>query len=187
MLTQKQPRTQKWVQSYSKNLANFGWTLLYILLVIILGGALPGLMGCWWNSGLPCWYSVMIRTIMFDGVNRVYYLDMVEIKSSFCRTGNFIQFIIFEFKVVTCQNLNLSLLIVRSLMFLIPLKKRVRFENHSTVRTPFQTVHFNLKTYNDSFKNKKTNILMPCTAGDFIIDIKWITDYKLMKNIALLH
>ena len=136
----------------SKKLVNFGWTLLCVLLVIILGGALPGLMACWWNSWiswiswLPCWYSVMIRTIMFDGVNRVYYLDMVEIKSSFCRTGNFIQFIIFEFKVVTCQNLNLSLLIVRSLMFLIPLKKRVRFENHFTVRTLFQPVYFNHKS-----------------------------------------
>ena len=103
---------------------------------------LPGLMACWWNSGLPCWYSVMIRTIMFDGVNRVYYLDTDEIKFSFCRTGNFIQVIIFEFKVVTCQNLNLSLLIVRSLMFLIPLKKLVRFWNHSTVRTSIPKLPF---------------------------------------------
>ena len=78
---------------------------------------------------------------MFDGVNRVYYLDTVEILSSFCRTGNFIQFIIFEFKVVTCQNLNLSLLVVRSLMFLIPLKKRVRFWNPATVRIPFDNAY----------------------------------------------
>ena len=59
------------------------------------------------------------------------------------------------------------------------------YRKNSVSNRLFQSSIVNPKKLYDYFENKKTYLHIPYTAGDAMIDVKSVTEYQLMKNVAL--